>query len=84
MSSMSPQVSWKPGPNSAQVCPTAQSELELHGSGGLFASAGSLGYLLMVGFSAVALGLSLLLARLWNGGQLPVRRQAVDEARSVA
>ncbi|MFM9864729.1 MAG: MFS transporter [Micropepsaceae bacterium] len=55
-----------------------------YGSGALFASAGSYGYLLMVGFSAVALALSYLLGRLWDGGVLPMAREAVDEARPVA
>lgn len=55
-----------------------------YGSGALFAEVGSLGYLLMVGFSAVALALSYLLGRLWDGGVLAVRQEAVDEGRPVA
>jgi PPP family 3-phenylpropionic acid transporter len=55
-----------------------------YGSGALFAEVGSLGYLLMTGFSVVALGLSYLLGRLWDGGVLPMRAEAVDEARPVA
>ena len=39
-------------------------------SGHLFADHGALGYLLMTGTSAVALGLSLLLGRMWSGGVL--------------
>jgi len=39
-------------------------------SGHLFADYGALGYLLMTGTSAVALGLSLLLGRMWSGGVL--------------
>jgi hypothetical protein len=38
-----------------------------YASGQLFAGFGSLGYLAMTGMSLVALGLSLLLGRLWNG-----------------
>jgi PPP family 3-phenylpropionic acid transporter len=49
-----------------------------YGSGALFASVGSLAYFLMVGFSAVALVLSYVLGRLWNGGVL------LDETRPVA
>jgi PPP family 3-phenylpropionic acid transporter len=44
-----------------------------YGSGALFAAVGSLGYLFMTGFSVVALALSYLLGRLWDGGVLPVR-----------
>ena len=55
-----------------------------YGSGSLFAAVGSYGYLLMVGFSAVALVLSYMLGRLWDGGVLPVRDEAVDERRPVA
>jgi hypothetical protein len=55
-----------------------------YSSGALFAAVGSLGYLLMVGFSAVALALSYLLGRLWDGGVLPMGRQAVDERRPLA
>jgi MFS transporter, PPP family, 3-phenylpropionic acid transporter len=39
-------------------------------SGYLYADHGALGYLLMTATSAVALGLSLLLGRLWHGGVL--------------
>jgi hypothetical protein len=39
-------------------------------SGYLFADHGALGYLSMAAVSLVALGLSLLLGRLWNGGVL--------------
>lgn len=39
-------------------------------SGHLYAEFGALGYLLMTGTSVVALGLSLLLSRLWHGGVL--------------
>jgi PPP family 3-phenylpropionic acid transporter len=55
-----------------------------YSSGALFATVGSLGYLLMVGFSAVALALSFLLGRLWDGGVLPMGRRAVDEGRPLA
>ena len=55
-----------------------------YGSGALFAAVGSLGYFLMVGFSAVALVLSYLLGRLWDGGVLPLRREPVDEGRGLA
>jgi PPP family 3-phenylpropionic acid transporter len=55
-----------------------------YSSGALFAAVGSRGYFLMVGFSAVALALSYLLGRLWDGGVLPVAREAVDEGREVA
>jgi PPP family 3-phenylpropionic acid transporter len=48
-------------------------------SGALFAWGGSFGYLLMAGFSAVALALSYLLGRLWDGGVLPM-----DGGRRVA
>ncbi|MCE9651237.1 MAG: MFS transporter [Parvibaculum sp.] len=47
-----------------------------YGSGVLFGAHGSLGYLAMTGFSAVALLLSHLLGRLWDGGVLPVRAPA--------
>src|SRR5213075_2232447 len=43
-----------------------------YGSGILFASVGSLGYLAMTAMSAVALLLALLLGRLWNGGTLAI------------
>ena len=43
-----------------------------YASGLLFASGGSLGYLAMTAMSAVALGLALLLGRLWNGGILAI------------
>lgn len=42
-------------------------------SGYLYADHGALGYLLMTGTSAAALGLSLLLGRLWNGGVLDLK-----------
>ena len=44
-----------------------------YSSGLLFGAHGSLGYLAMTGFSAVALGLAYLLGRMWDGGVLPVR-----------
>jgi PPP family 3-phenylpropionic acid transporter len=44
-----------------------------YGSGLLFASFGSLGYLAMTAMSALAFGLSLLLGRLWDGGVLRPR-----------
>ena len=44
-----------------------------YGSGILFGAHGSLGYLAMTGFSVVALALSYLLGRRWDGGVLPVR-----------
>lgn len=48
-----------------------------YSSGALFAAFGSLGYLLMAGFSAVALVLSFVLSRAWDGGVLDgVRRLA--------
>ncbi len=47
-----------------------------YGSGILFGAHGSLGYLAMAGFSAVALVLSFALSRLWDGGVLPVREAA--------
>lgn len=53
-------------------------------SGALFAWVGSLGYLFMMGFSVVALGLSWWLGRLWDGGVLPMGREAVDEDQRVA
>jgi len=55
-----------------------------YASGALFAAVESLGYLLMAGFSAVALVLSYWLGRLWDGGVLPMGREAVDEARPLA
>ena len=55
-----------------------------YGSGALFAAVGSLGYLLMVGFSAVSLALSFVLSRLWDGGVLPMRGVAVDDRRGLA
>ncbi len=45
-----------------------------YGSGLLFAALGSYGYLAMTAMSALALGLSLLLGRLWDGGTLELRR----------
>jgi MFS transporter, PPP family, 3-phenylpropionic acid transporter len=42
-------------------------------SGYLFADFGAFGYLLMTATSAVALGLSLLLSRLWNGAVLDLK-----------
>ena len=42
-------------------------------SGFLFADHGPLGYLLMTVASAVAVGLSLLLMRVWNGAVLDLR-----------
>jgi MFS transporter, PPP family, 3-phenylpropionic acid transporter len=44
-----------------------------YGSGVLFGAVGGWGYLAMTGFSLVALALSILLGRLWDGGVLPVR-----------
>ena len=44
-----------------------------YGSGLLFASFGSLGYLAMTAMSARRVGLSLLLGRLWDGGVLRPR-----------
>lgn len=41
-----------------------------YASGHLFADYGAYGYLLMTGFSAVALGFSLWLGRVWRGGAL--------------
>jgi MFS transporter, PPP family, 3-phenylpropionic acid transporter len=55
-----------------------------YGSGALFAAYGSLGYLFMLAFSTVALVLSFVLSRQWDGGVLPMGREAVDEARPVA
>lgn len=55
-----------------------------YASGALFASVQSYGYFLMAGFSAVALMLSYWLGRLWDGGVLPMGREAVDEARPLA
>ena len=43
-----------------------------YASGLLYAAHGSYGYLAMTAMSAVALGLALLLGRLWNGGILPI------------
>ena len=45
-----------------------------YGSGVLFAAFGSYGYLAMTAMSVLALGLSLLLGRLWDGGVLELRR----------
>jgi MFS transporter, PPP family, 3-phenylpropionic acid transporter len=47
-------------------------------SGHLFADYGALGYLLMTATSAAALGLSLLLGRLWHGGVLHLGARGVD------
>jgi PPP family 3-phenylpropionic acid transporter len=41
-----------------------------YASGHLFATHGAYGYLLMTGFSVLALSCSLLLGRLWHGGLL--------------
>jgi PPP family 3-phenylpropionic acid transporter len=46
-----------------------------YSSGALFASVGSLGYLLMAAFSAVALVFSFVLARTWDGGMLDGARR---------
>jgi PPP family 3-phenylpropionic acid transporter len=55
-----------------------------YGSGTLFAAVKGHGYLLMVAFSLVALGLSFLLSRFWDGGEFKMGQETVDEERRLA